>query len=182
MSRSRRRMILPLRVLGSSGVNVRYFGRANLPSFVADVLAQFVGELCASRERRRLQRDERDDRLSRNLVGLPDYGRFGDGGMIDERALDFRRRDAMAADVHYVIDAAHEPEVAVLSRLTAVAGEIHVRKFRPVRFFVALGIAPNAAQHRRPRALEHAITAAAERNAFARVVDDVAQERRERLS
>ena len=35
MSRNNRRMILPLRVLGSSCVNVKYFGRMNLPSFCA---------------------------------------------------------------------------------------------------------------------------------------------------
>ncbi len=118
-------MILPLRVFGKSGVNVRYFGSVNLPSRSPTCARSWsassgVPSMPAS------QRDERADRLPRDVVELADDGSFGDGGVVDERALDFGGRDAVAADVHHVVDAAHEPEIAVLVAAAAVAGEVHV--------------------------------------------------------
>ena len=48
-------------------------------------------------------------------------------GMIDERALDFHRADAMPRDVEHVVHAAEQPEEAVGVALGAVAGEVDVR-------------------------------------------------------
>ena len=55
-------------------------------------------------------------------------------------------------DEHDVVDAAEQPEVAVVVALGAVAREVLAVEAAPVRVAVALGIAPDAAQHRRPRA------------------------------
>ena len=86
------------------------------------------------------QRHETDDRLTRKIVGLAHNGRFGNSVMIDERALNLRRRDAMAADVHHVVDAAHEPKIAVGIPITAIACEIEMFEFRPICVFEALRI------------------------------------------
>ena len=79
-----------------------------------------------------------------------DYGGFGDLGMGDERGLDFHGAEAMAADVDDVVDAAHEPEVAVGIAARAVAGEVAAGNFAPIGFFVALRVAVDGARHRGP--------------------------------
>ena len=43
-----------------------------------------------------------------------DDGGLGDLRMIDQRALDLHRADAMAGDVQHVVDAAEQPVVAVV--------------------------------------------------------------------
>ena len=72
------------------------------------------------------QRHERGDRLALELVRLSDDGGFGNRGMLDERRLHFHRADAVAGDVQHVVDAAEDPEVAVVVALGAVAGEVEV--------------------------------------------------------
>src|SRR5262249_58709437 len=67
------------------------------------------------------------------------------------RRLDFHRRDAMAGDIHDVVDAAEQPEVAVAVTLGAVAGEVDIEVLRPALLDEAIRIAPDAAQHSRPR-------------------------------
>src|SRR5262245_50277902 len=57
----------------------------------------------------------------------------------------------MPRDVENVIDPSDDPEITVLVLTATVAGEIAVFAFAPVNLFVALGIAPQPAQHRRPR-------------------------------
>ena len=64
-------------------------------------------------------------RLALELVGTADHGGLGHRRVADQRALDFHRADAVARDVHHVVDAAHHPEVAVLVAPRAVAGEVH---------------------------------------------------------
>ena len=72
-----------------------------------------------------LQRHERGDRLPLDLVRAADDRRFRHARMIDERALDLHRPDAMAGDVDDIVDAAEQPEVAVGVALGAVAGHVH---------------------------------------------------------
>ena len=79
------------------------------------------------------QRDERRERLALELVRLADHGRLGDRGMLDERALDLHRADAVAGDVQHVVDAAEDPVVAVVVALGAVAREVEVGAARPLR-------------------------------------------------
>ena len=69
----------------------------------------------------------------------------------------------MARDEHDVVDAAEQPEVAVVVALGAVAGEVHAREPAPVRLAVALRVAPDPAQHRRPRPGEHEVATAGDR-------------------
>ena len=71
--------------------------------------------------------------------------------MRDERALDFGGAEAVAGDVEHVVDAADDPEVAVLVAARAVTGEIHALELAPVRLLVARLVAPDATQHRGPR-------------------------------
>ena len=56
------------------------------------------------------------------------HGRLGHARMVDERRLDLDRRDAMSRDVHDVVHAAEEPEVAVLVDASAVTGEVQPGK------------------------------------------------------
>ena len=70
-------------------------------------------------------RDHEDrDLLAAHRVGRADGRGLGDGGVRHERRLDLGRGDAVAGDVDDVVDAAHQPEVAVLVGLRAVAREV----------------------------------------------------------
>ena len=155
-------------------------GRAIAPIFLHDVLLQLVDQLLG-RVHAFLERDERGDRLALDLVRAADDRGFGDARMIDERALDFHRADAMAGDVQHVVDAAEQPEVAVVVALRAVAGEVDAgAPLAPVLLHVALGIAVDAAQHRRPRPRERE-QAAADVHLLALLVADLRADAGERL-
>ena len=111
-SRRRRRMILPLRVLGSAWVKVRSSGRASAPISLATHWRSscrrcFAGFVTA------FEGDEDGDGLPLHLVRTADCCGFGDLGMGDERGLDLHGAEAVAADVDDVVDASHQPEVAV---------------------------------------------------------------------
>ena len=178
-SRRSRRMILPERVFGSSGVNTMFAGIASLPIFVATCSrssVSFSGEPSDPA----LQRDERDDRLAGHGVLPAAHRRLRHVGVIDERALHLDRRDPVPADVHHVVDAAHQPEVAVLVDAGAVAGEVHAREPAPVRRAVAFVVLVEAAEHRRPRPLQHQVAAGAGRDLLAAVVVDGRLDPRER--
>src|SRR4051794_41469747 len=87
----------------------------------------------------------------------------------------------MARDVHHVVDTAEEPEVPVLVDARTVAREVHVLVLRPVRLAEALIVAEDAAQHRRPRALQHEIAAPARPDLVAALVEDAGLDAGERL-
>ena len=115
---------------------------------------QFVLQ-CPAPAHALLQRDESSDALALDLVGPADDGGFGDCRMADQGALDFHRAEAVAGDVDDVVDAAHDPEVAVLVAAGAVAGEVDAGDLAPVLLLEALGVAVDGAQHRRARAFDH---------------------------
>src|SRR5207244_1944419 len=69
-----------------------------------------------------LERDEGRDRLALDVVRLADDGGLGNRLVVDEGGLHLHRRDAVTGDVHDVVHAAEQPEVAVLVALGAVAG------------------------------------------------------------
>src|SRR6516164_10316334 len=71
--------------------------------------------------------------------------------MADQRALHLHGAEAMSGDVDHVVDAAHDPEVAVLVAPGAVAREVDARHLAPVLLRVALGIAVHGAKHAGPR-------------------------------
>ena len=60
----------------------------------------------------------------------------------------------MAGDVEHVVDAAHDPVVAVLVAPGAVAGEVDARDVAPVLGLVAVVVAVEGAEHRRPGLLD----------------------------
>jgi hypothetical protein len=75
----------------------------------------------------RAQDDEGHDGLTGGLVvGADDRG-LGDPRVADQRRLDLGRRQAVAGDVHDVVDPAEQPDVALLVLLGAVAGEVVLR-------------------------------------------------------
>jgi hypothetical protein len=164
-------MIFPLRVFGSDSVKRISAGRASLPISRAT---------CSLSSSRRLvvgldalqHRDEGADRLAQELVGRPTTAGLGHLGVADERALDLHRREAVSGDVDHVVDAPEDPEVAALVAPRAVAGEVQVPELRPVVLAVALGIAPDAAQHRGPGLADHEVAAVVRGQLLALVVDD----------
>ncbi len=78
----------------------------------------------------------------------------------------------MTGDVHHVVDAPEQPEVAVGVDARAVTGEVDVAVLRPVRLPVALVVSVDAAQHPRPRPFQHEIAAAARADLLACLVVD----------
>ena len=142
-------MILPLRVLGSASVKRISSGRASEPISLATHLRS--SSLSASRGLvAGFERDEGGDGLAFEIVGTADDRGFGDFGVGDERGLDFHGAEAVAADVDDVVDAAHEPEVAVGVLARAVAGEVAAGNVGPVGLLVALGVAVDGAGHGGP--------------------------------
>ena len=118
-----------------------------------------------------------------------DDGGLGHAGMPDQSRLDFGGRDAVARNVHHVVDAAQHPDVAVGVDACTVTGEVPALLGvpRPVRLLVPLRIAPDAAQHRRPRLIQHQVArhvlglVGAGHQFLAVFVDDLRRDARQRL-
>ena len=117
-----------------------------------------------------LERDERDERLAFQFIGPTDHRGFGHIRVADQRALDFGRPDAMTGHVEHVVDAAHDPEVTVLVLPATVAGEVGPFDFAPINFLITLRVAPDAAQHVRPRFADDELAAGIAGNRIALVV------------
>ncbi len=106
-------MIFPERVFGSASVKRISSGRASAPISLttwSDSAFFSSGDAVDAV----LQRHEAEDRLPLQLVRRADDGRLGDARVGDQRALDLGGAEAMAGDVQHVVDAPHDPEVAVL--------------------------------------------------------------------
>ena len=176
--RSSRRMILPLRVFGRLSPKRMSLGLAIGPISLATQSRSSLAIFFASSPvgRGALQDDEGADRLAGRLVGPADDRRLGDQrGVRDQRRLDLHRAHAVAADVEDVVDAAGDREVAgLLVADRAVAGEVvlALEVFRVVALPVALGVAPDRADHARPRLLDDQDAALAVRHVVALLVDD----------
>jgi hypothetical protein len=141
-------MILPgLRQLRREDDRRRH---GQLADLAGDMLAQ-AGQSLRRAVLTRLERDVRDDRLTGLRVRPAAHGGLGHRRVVDERALDLDGGDAVTRDVHDVVDATEEPEVAVLVDPGTVAHEVLIRVPRPVRLHVPVGVVEDAAQHRRPR-------------------------------
>ena len=161
---SSRRMILPERVLGSSGTTMIWRGFAIAPISLATWLRSScddVGSPPSRRDSRRMTNAH--DGLAGRLVGGADDGGLGDLRVRDQRRLDLGGREPVAGHVHHVVDPAEQPDVAVVVDLGAVAGEVAalLGEARPVGVLEALVVAPEGAQHRRPRLGEHQVAAGA---------------------
>ena len=132
MSRSRRRMILALRVLGSSAVKKILSGLA-------------IGADLLRRRGRAARRPSRRRRRSRRaavtkaampwpLISwvMPITAASATAGWLTSARLDLHRADAVAGDVQHVVDAAEQPVVALVVALGAVAGEVAAGEPAPV--------------------------------------------------
>src|SRR5829696_5195711 len=110
------------------------------------MLAQLFSKIVARLDAR-LQDDEAADGLARDLVFTAHDSGFGDPPVVDERTLDLGRGEAVTGNIHDVVDATHEPVVAVLVAAGAIAREVHAGELAPVCRLVALWITVDAAQH-----------------------------------
>ena len=109
---SRRRMILPLRVLGRSSAKLDlargHGGAQPLAGEPHELPPQLVGRL-----RARVQRHEGLDDLAGDLVGHADHARLDHRRVLDQHALDLEGPDEVAGGLDDVVAATDEPEVAV---------------------------------------------------------------------
>ena len=72
------------------------------------------------------EHDERLHDLAAIDVGLPDDGALGDRGVLEQRALDLERADAVYGAEDHVVGAPDEPEVPVLVARRSIAREVPV--------------------------------------------------------
>src|ERR1700687_3523877 len=103
------------------------------------------------------------DALSFERIGNTDGSGLGDGGMRDERALDFRGSDAVSGDIQYVVGAAEDGDVSVFIFHGDVAGDVAAGEELPVAF-ISSGVAPDGAQHAGEGTRQHETSANSGRN------------------
>ena len=112
MSRKRRRTILPLRVLGSVSVNRISSGLAIEPISLATPGFQRIAKLTGGPD------DGITVTNAQRAWPFMSWGRPTTAALVtvvgDQRRFDLHRAQAMAADVDDIIDAAHNPQVAIL--------------------------------------------------------------------
>ena len=91
--------------------------------------------------------------------GRPTARSFRNGFVGRESALNLSGSQTMARHVENVVDAADDPEVAVLIAPGAVSGGIEALEFAPVLFPVAGLVAVNGAEHGGPRLADNKLPA-----------------------
>ena len=146
-----------------------------LADVLFELLPEFVGGLGV------FDGDEHGDRLALELVRPADRGRLGHGGMGDKGRLDLDRRKPVARDVEHVVDAAHDPVVAVAVAACVVAGEVLALNFRPIDFLVTLVVSPDATQHAGPWVGDGEHAALVDADFLAALIDDLGDHPRQRL-
>ena len=122
----------------------------------ADLLPQLLGGLRPAH-----QDHIADDGLAGDLVFGPHHRGLGHGRVVHQRRLHLGGGDAVARHVHHIVHPAQQPEVAVVVHPGPVAREVAALVGGPVGLAVALGVAPDAPQHRRPGAGDGEVAAAA---------------------
>ena len=138
--RSSTRRIFPERVLGSSAMNS--ISRGYLYGAVTRLQCSCSSRTSARRRcRARTQHDERLDDVAAVGIGRSDDRRLEHRRMLEQRALDLERSDAVGARRDHVVGAADEPKVAVVVELRAVAGEIPLAAARRARLVLVLVVA-----------------------------------------
>ncbi len=147
----RRRMIFPLRVFGSESAKRIDVGARELADLLVDVRGERVLQLLRRPSGPALSVTKTTSAWPLSSSGRPTAAASATDGVAHEGALDLGGADAVAGDVEHVVDAADDPEVAVLVASRAVAREVDARDDVPVRLEVALVVAPERARHRRPR-------------------------------
>ena len=118
-------MILPERVFGRASVKRMSAGLAMAPISLATcdrrVPVRGLSGLGSSRGS-----DESHDGGPGDFVRSPDDGGLGDVFVRDERALHLHGSDAVARDVHLVVDSPHHPEIPLAVAVGAIPGEVGV--------------------------------------------------------
>ena len=71
--------------------------------------------------------------------------------MADQRAFNLDRREPVTGHVEHIVNAAHDPVIAISVLSGVVACQILPGHTRPVGFTKSLVVAPDASQHSRPR-------------------------------
>src|SRR5699024_596485 len=90
-----------------------------------------------------------------------------------EGGFDLRGRQTGTGDIHDIVDASEEPDVAVGITTGTVSCEVRVREPRRVGVLEALGVFPDPGQHRRPRLADDEESAFGAGRVRAGIVDDV---------
>src|SRR5690349_3028046 len=79
--------------------------------------------------------------------------------MTYQGAFNFRCAKPVARHVEDIVDASHDPKIAVFVATRAIAGEIIVLKFAPVLLPVTRLVSVNRAQHGWPRLTDDQLAA-----------------------
>ena len=150
-------MILPERVFGSVGreENLLRASRWRRSSSATCPLRSLLRRASrAGLRRRRAASRTRRSRCRSARPGRPTTAASATSVVADERALDLHRADAVARDVHHVVDATHDPEVARPCRggrrRRGSRARPSVLHLRPVGLLKRWLVAPDAAQHAGP--------------------------------
>ena len=78
-------------------------------------------------------------------------GGFGNFRVAHERALDFRRADAMAGNIDDIVHATEQPVIAIGIHAATVAGEIHIFVGGKIGVDETVVVAPSRPHNSRPR-------------------------------
>ena len=149
-------MILPERVFGRPGAHWMKSGVAIGPISLRTHCASSARS-ASDGDSPADQRDVGVDALALDLVRAADDRGFGDFGVRDQRALDLRRADAVAGDIHDVIHAAGDPPVAVLVAARAVAGEVLAAEVREIGVDESMVVAVDRAHLAGPAVEQHEV-------------------------
>src|SRR6185295_13431976 len=127
--------------------------------------------------------DEGNDRFAGHVVGPADYRGLGNQFRIRHQGrFDFHGSKSVAGYIEHVVDAAHDPEVTVEIAARAITGEVilALEFFWVVALAEAVRIAPDVADHRRPRFLDDQNAAFAFLDIVAGLIDDRRNDARQR--
>ena len=145
-----RRRIFAERVFGSASTRTTREGLNGRPSSWATSSRELA------RERPRPPpgaTTEAPDGLALGVVGHADHRRLRHRRMRDQHRLHLGRPEPLAGDVDRLVGAPEQEPLAVLVDLRPVAVAPDAREHGPVGLDVAVGVAPDAARHPRPRLL-----------------------------
>ncbi len=101
-------------------------------------------------------------RFAFDVMRPADHGGLRHFRMRHQRRLDFHGAQTVPRHIQDIVDAAHDPVVAVLIAIGGVTGNVvTILEFFPIGAEVTIVVVPNRTQHRRPRPLDYQVPAAA---------------------
>src|SRR5690606_11277009 len=89
--------------------------------------------------------------------------------------------EAVAGNVQYIVDAAHNPVVAILVAAGVVPRQVLARHLAPVLLAIPLVVPPDPAQHAGPWTADHQPSPLARRHGLSAAIDDLRHDTRKRL-